>query len=80
MKNKNSYKIESQKMDANNMDISRKEAIKKIGTYGKHAAFISLSTYLILTPMKGQAQSVGAGAAPAPGGAESDVLGLGFDD
>ena len=28
-------------------DISRKEAIKKIGNYGKYAALTALGTYLI---------------------------------
>lgn len=60
-------------------DITRKEAIRKIGTYGKHAAFISLSTYLILTPKKGQAQSVVGGAGSGTGSGLDD-LGTGFDD
>ena len=32
--------------------ISRKEAISKIGTYGKYAALTALGTYLILNPQK----------------------------
>ena len=31
-------------------DISRKEAIKKIGNYGKYAALTALGTYMILNP------------------------------
>ncbi|WP_189663196.1 MULTISPECIES: hypothetical protein [unclassified Polaribacter] len=38
-------------------DISRKEAIKKIGSYGKYAALTALGTYMILSPQKAQAQS-----------------------
>ncbi|WP_439131909.1 hypothetical protein [Polaribacter sp.] len=45
-------------------DISRKEAIKKIGNYGKYAALTALGTYMILNPQKAQAAS-----APADPGA-----------
>jgi hypothetical protein len=38
-------------------DITCKEAIKKIGNYGKYAALTALGTYLILNPKKAQAQS-----------------------
>jgi hypothetical protein len=38
-------------------EITRKEAIKKIRTYGKYAALTALSTYLILNPQKAQAAS-----------------------
>ena len=38
-------------------EITRKEAIKKIGNYGKYAALTALGTYLILNPQKAQAQS-----------------------
>lgn len=38
-------------------EISRKEAIKKIGTYGKYAALTSLGTYILLHPLKSQASS-----------------------
>ncbi len=38
-------------------DITRKEALKKIGNYGKYAALTALGTYLILNPKKAQAQS-----------------------
>tara|TARA_R110002072_G_scaffold1380_5_gene11631 strand:- start:22393 stop:22557 length:165 start_codon:yes stop_codon:yes gene_type:complete len=37
--------------------ISRKEAVKKIGSYGKYAALTALGTYLILSPKKAQAAS-----------------------
>jgi hypothetical protein len=46
--------------DAN---ITRKEAIKKIGTYSKYAALTALGTYMILNPKKAQAAS----ALTAPG-------------
>jgi hypothetical protein len=39
-------------------EITRKEAIKKIGTYGKYAALTALGTYMILNPQKAQATSV----------------------
>jgi len=38
-------------------DISRKEALKKIGEYGKYSALTALSTYLLLNPKKAQAFS-----------------------
>ena len=37
--------------------ISRKKALKKIGSYGKYAALTALGTYLILNPQKAQAAS-----------------------
>ena len=47
------------KHNMNNQDknIDRKEALKKIGNYGKYAALTALGTYLILNPQKAQAQS-----------------------
>lgn len=41
-------------------NISRKEAIKKIGNYSKYAALTALGTYLILNPQKAQAASAPA--------------------
>jgi hypothetical protein len=41
-------------------EITRKEAIKKIGNYGKYAALTALGTYLILNPQKAQASSLEA--------------------
>jgi len=38
-------------------NISRKGALKKIGSYGKYAALTALGTYLILNPQKAQATS-----------------------
>ena len=45
-------------------EISRKEAISKIGNYGKYAALTALGTYLILNPQKAQAFSGGSPAFP----------------
>lgn len=42
---------------ANKEEITRKEAIKKIGNYGKYAALTALGTYMILNPKKAQAAS-----------------------
>jgi len=38
-------------------EISRKEALKKIGEYGKYAALTAIGTYTLLNPKKAQAQS-----------------------
>jgi hypothetical protein len=38
-------------------DITRKDALKKIGSYSKYAAFTALGTYLVLNPKKAQASS-----------------------
>ena len=40
-------------------EITRKDAIKKIGNYGKYAALTALGTYMILNPQKAQAASAG---------------------
>lgn len=40
--------------DTNNKDITRKDAIKKMGSY---AALTALATMVILNPQKAQAQS-----------------------
>jgi len=37
--------------------ITRTEAMKKIGNYGKYAALTAIGTYIILSPQKAQAQS-----------------------
>ena len=44
----------------NTQEITRKEAIQKIGNYGKYAALTALGTYLILNPQKAQAASAPA--------------------
>jgi hypothetical protein len=38
-------------------DISRKDALKKIGNFGKYTALTALGTYMILNPQKAQANS-----------------------
>ena len=38
-------------------NITRGQALKKIGNYGKYAALTAIGTYLILNPQKAQAQS-----------------------
>ena len=43
--------------DKNEKNISRKDALKKIGNYGKYAALTALDTYIILHPKKAQASS-----------------------
>ena len=39
--------------------ITRKEAIQRIGNYGKYAVLTALGTYLMLNPKKAQAASPG---------------------
>ncbi|MHB0754277.1 hypothetical protein [Polaribacter sp. M15] len=46
------------KVKNNQEEITRKQAIKKIGNYGKYAALTALGTYMILNPQKAQAASV----------------------
>lgn len=41
----------------NTDDISRKDAIKKISSYGKYAALTALGTYVLLSPKQAQASS-----------------------
>ena len=48
--------MENQK-NTNKEDISRKDALKKIGNYGKYTALTAIGTYLILNPQKAQATS-----------------------
>tara|TARA_B110000037_G_C16654416_1_gene315904 strand:+ start:120 stop:293 length:174 start_codon:yes stop_codon:yes gene_type:complete len=37
--------------------ISRKDALKKIGNYGKYTALTAVSAYILLNPKKAQAFS-----------------------
>ena len=41
----------------NTEKISRKDALQKIGNYGKYAALTALGTYILLNPKKAQAAS-----------------------
>jgi len=52
-------------IENNSQDISRKDALKKIGSYSKYAALTALGTYMILNPQKAQASSP---ADPGSGG------------
>lgn len=45
-------------------EITRKEALKKLGKYGKYAALTALGTYIVLNPKPMQA---GSSAPAAPG-------------
>lgn len=45
------------KTQNNSTDISRKQAIQKIGTYGKYAALTAIGTYMMLSPKQAQAAS-----------------------
>lgn len=47
----------NKKTQDENQNITRKEAIYKIGNYGKYAALTALGTYMILCPQKAQASS-----------------------
>ncbi|MDC3132593.1 hypothetical protein OA501_00060 [Flavobacteriaceae bacterium] len=41
----------------NKESITRKEALRKIGDYGKYASLTALGTFIILNPKKAQASS-----------------------
>jgi hypothetical protein len=41
----------------NTEEITRKDALKKIGNYGKYITLTALGTYMILNPQKAQATS-----------------------
>ena len=44
--------------ETKNNEITRKEALKKIGNYGKYSALTALGTYMLLSPKKAQASSL----------------------
>ena len=46
------------KNNTEEIEISRKEALKKIGNYGKYAALTALGTYILLNPKTAQASSI----------------------
>lgn len=62
MKSKNPNKDNS----SGETKINRKEALKKIGKYGKYTALTALGTFIILHPKKAQASSPNSGLI-APG-------------
>tara|TARA_X000000950_G_C13724712_1_gene581732 strand:+ start:663 stop:833 length:171 start_codon:yes stop_codon:yes gene_type:complete len=45
------------KINNKEQEITRKDALKKIGNYGKYAALTALGTYMVLNPQKAQSQS-----------------------
>ncbi len=45
-------------MTKQEQEINRKQALKKIGNYGKYAALTALGTYMMLNPKTAQAGSV----------------------
>ena len=47
--------------------ITRKAALKKIGKYGKYTALTAIGTFIILHPKKAQASSVSNSGLTAPG-------------
>ena len=50
-------KMENNKHHTGQENITRKEAMEKIGNYGKYAALTALGTYILLNPKKAQAAS-----------------------
>ena len=62
MKSKNPQKDNA----SDEFTISRKEALKKIGKYGKYTALTAIGTFIILHPKKAQANSPNSGLI-APG-------------
>ena len=63
MKSKNPKKVDV----SDKITITREEALKKIGKYGKYAALTALGTFIILHPKKAQATSVDNSGLIAPG-------------
>lgn len=49
--------MENKKNLSKDNNLTRKEAISKIGNYGKYAALTALGTYVFLNPQKAQASS-----------------------
>ncbi|WP_299666048.1 hypothetical protein [uncultured Polaribacter sp.] len=49
--------MNNNKKNTKKTEITRKEALKKIGSYSKYSALTALGTYMILSPQKAQAQS-----------------------
>ena len=46
-----------QKQEESPNDISRKEALKKLGKYGKYSALMAMGSFVVLNPKKAQATS-----------------------
>ena len=49
--------MRNKKQHISQENITRKQAIKKIGNYGKYAALTAIGTYLLLNPKTAQAAS-----------------------
>tara|TARA_B110000091_G_C13812936_1_gene476163 strand:- start:2642 stop:2827 length:186 start_codon:yes stop_codon:yes gene_type:complete len=49
-------------------DISRKEALSKLGNYGKYTALTALGTFIILNSQQAQATSLPGGDSDGGGG------------
>ena len=43
--------------EKNTEKISRKDALQKIGNYGKYAALTAIGTYILLNPKKAKASN-----------------------
>jgi hypothetical protein len=43
--------------ESKHQEISRKDALQKIGNYGKYVALTAIGTYMLLNPKKAQAAS-----------------------
>lgn len=54
--------------------ITRKEALTKLGNYGKYAALTALGTYLILDPQKAQASSASSPGPSSPDTSSSSSI------
>ena len=52
---------------SNEITITRKAALKKIGKYGKYTALTAIGTFIILHPKKAQATSVDNSGLIVPG-------------
>ena len=48
----------NKQLETPSQEITRKDALKKIGSYSKYAALTALGTYLVLNPQKAQASSI----------------------
>ena len=49
--------MKTKKRNNDEHKINRKQALNKIGNYGKYAALTALGTYIMLNPKKAQASS-----------------------
>jgi len=47
----------NKQLETPSQEITRKDALKKIGSFSKYAALTALGTYIVLNPQKAQAVS-----------------------